>query len=97
MRGAQTPPDQPEIATSPDLQEAGDSGVEAAAFLNVPVSVYVANCLAQLLFVWGFILSLMKKSSTYCGSLWYVCADIGITVYLCNNPLGAERNPDTTW
>ena len=51
MRGAQTPPDQSEIVASPDLQEAGDSGVEAAAFLNVPVSVYGANCLAQLLFV----------------------------------------------
>jgi len=52
MRGARTPPDQPEIAfASPDLQEAGDSDVEAAAFLNVPVSVYGANCLAQLLFV----------------------------------------------
>ena len=47
-------------------------------------------------FVCGFILSLVKKSSTYCGSLWYVCADMGITVYLCNNPLGAEGNPGTT-
>jgi len=51
MRGAQTPPDQPELATSPDLQDAGDSGVEPAAFLNVPVSVYGANCLAQLTFL----------------------------------------------
>ena len=48
MRGAQTPPDQPEIVASPDLQ---DAGVESAAFLNVPVSVYGANCLAQLTFV----------------------------------------------
>jgi len=55
MRGTQTSPDQPEIVASPDLQEAGVSRVEAAAFLNVPVSAYGANCLAQLLFVCGFI------------------------------------------
>jgi len=43
MRRAQTLPDQPEIVASPDLQEAGDCGVEAAAFLSVLVSVYGAN------------------------------------------------------
>lgn len=43
MRRTQTLPDQPEMFPSPDLQEAGDCGVEAAAFLNVLVSVYGAN------------------------------------------------------